>query len=141
PMIAKFETTGLVAVEPNAMAELVTSTLERLGYQNIRYAKLRAEFTAVDKSRELVDTDYWQHHYRLRVSWKPSSEGSLVKVQIEEKEGSGTAAECKQRADEIISALQEDANQAKEVSEWQQPTDIHGSARWADDEDLLEANL
>lgn len=140
-MIAKFETTGLVAVEPNDMAELVTSTLERLGYQNIRYAKLRAEFTAVDKSRELIDTDYWQHHYRLRVSWKPSSDGSLVKVQIEEKEGSGTAAECKQRADEIISALQEDADQAKQVSEWQQPTDIHGSARWADDEDLLEANL
>lgn len=140
-MIAKSETTGLVAVRPNDMAELLTSTLERLGYQNIRYAKLRAEFTAVDKSRELIDTDYWQHHYRLRVSWKPSSEGSLVKVQIEEKEGSGTAAECRQRADEIISALQEDADQAKEVSEWQQPTAIHGSARWADDEDLLEANL
>lgn len=140
-MIAKSETTGLVAVEPNDMAELLTSTLERLGYQNIRYAKLRAEFTAVDKSRELIDTDYWQHHYRLRVSWKPSSEGSLVKVQIEEKEGSATAAECRQRADEIISALQEDADQAKQVSEWQQPTDIHGSARWADDEDLLEANL
>ncbi|MEZ4536982.1 MAG: type IV secretory system conjugative DNA transfer family protein [Cyanobacteriota/Melainabacteria group bacterium] len=140
-MIAKFETTGLVAVKPNDMAELLTSTLERLGYQNIRYAKLRAEFTAVDKSRELIDTDYWQHHYRLRVSWKPSSEGSLVKVQIEEKEGSGTAAECKQRADEIISALQEDAEQAQEVSEWHEQTDIHGSARWADDEDLLEANL
>lgn len=39
-MIAKSETTGLVAVEPNDMAELVTSTLERLGYQSIRYAKL-----------------------------------------------------------------------------------------------------
>lgn len=140
-MIARFETTGIVCVKPNDMAELVTSTLERLGYQSIRYAKLRAEFTAVDKSRELIDTDYWQHHYRLRVSWKPSSEGSLVKVQIEEKEGSATTAECRQRADEIISALQEDANQAKEVSEWQQPADIHGSARWADDEDLLEANL
>ncbi len=140
-MIAKFETTGLVTVEPNDMAELVTSTLERLGYQNIRYAKLRAEFTAVDKARELIDTDYWQHNYRLRLSWKPSSEGSLVKVLVEEKDGSATTADCERRADEIIMALQEDAKQAKEVSAWYKPTDIHGSAQWADDEDLVAANL
>ena len=140
-MTAKFESKGMVPVKPNDMAELVTSTLERLGYQNIRYAKLRAEFTAVDKSKELIDTDYWYHHYRLRLSWKPASEGSLVTVQMEEKEGSGTDAECEQRVDEIILALQDDAEQAQEVSEWYEPTDIHGSAKWADEDDLLESKL
>lgn len=140
-MTAKFESKGLVPVKPNDMAELVTSTLERLGYQNIRYAKLRAEFTAVDKSKELIDTDYWNHHYRLRLSWKPATEGSLVTVKMEEKEGSGTDAECEQRVDEIILALQDDAEQAQEVSEWYEPTDIHGSAKWADEDDLLESDL
>lgn len=140
-MTAKFETTGLIPVKPNDMPELVATTLERLGYQSIRYAKLRAEFTAVDKNKELIDTDYWQHHYRLRLSWKPSSEGSFVRLYMEEKDGGATSAECQQRADEIITALQQDAKQAQEVSQWQQPSDIHGSAKWADDEDLLEANL
>ena len=140
-MTARFETKGIVPVKPNEMAELVTGTLERLGYQNIRYAKLRAEFTAADKGKQLIDTDHWYHNYRLRLSWKPASEGSLVTVKIEEKEGSGTAAECEQRADEIILALQDDSEQAKEVSEWYESTDIHGSAKWADEDDLLESNL
>ena len=90
-MTARFETKGIVPVKPNEMAELVTGTLERLGYQNIRYAKLRAEFTAADKGKQLIDTDHWYHNYRIRLSWKPASEGSLVTVKIEEKEGSVVA--------------------------------------------------
>ena len=61
-MKATFKTTGMVDLEPKEMAELVTTTLQRLGYKDIHYAKKRAEFTAVDRDREMIYTDVWSHH-------------------------------------------------------------------------------
>lgn len=140
-MVAKYQTQGFVMVEPNSMAELVTSTLDRLGYRNIRFAKIRAEFTAIDKDKELIYTDYWTYEYRLRLSWEPKSNGSKVTVRMQEKEGSGTDDDCKNRAIEIIDSLKKDANQAELVKSWYQPSQIHGSAKWAQEDDLIEKKL
>lgn len=142
-MTALYNTTGMVDLEPKEMAELVTTTLERLGYSQIRYAKKRAEFTAIDKDRQMIDTDMWSHHFRIRLSWKPSNSrtSSLVYVQVEEKEGTGTPHECKERADAIIIALQDDATQQQEVSDWLEASDVHGSAKWATDDELEESGL
>lgn len=142
-MKATFKTTGMVDLEPKEMAELVTTTLQRLGYKDIHYAKKRAEFTAVDRDREMIYTDMWSHHYRIRLSWKPSSNrsSSLVSLQVDEQEGTGTVHDCEQRANAIIIALQDDADQQKEVSEWLEPSDVHGSAKWATDDDLEKSSL
>src|SRR6185437_811754 len=130
----------IVQCNAQDFAVLAVNVLDRLGYQVSRASKQLDQVLAVERLDEKVGRDWWHHEYRVVLRWQPTAGSEVyVSVDIEERKGSGTAIECKQRCETILSELRKDATRAAEAKKYKPKSTAYGAARWGTMEDLLSA--
>lgn len=139
-MHATANDTGIVDTTPKELPILAVNVLDRLGYQVSRASKQLDQILAVERLDEQVGRDWWRHEYRVVLRWSATSTGaSLIEVEICERKGGGSELDCKQRCDQIILKLQEDASRAKHVAGTKAKSTVHGGASWGDELGLRQA--
>ncbi len=138
-MPAKAEDSGIVETEPKELPVLAVHVLERLGYRVSRHSKRVGEILAGLQLQEQIGRDWFRSDYQVVLAFKKASDGCLVNVEVNERTGGGTSADCAKRAEEIIVKLQDDAGRAKVLAPDQEKSTVHGSARWGNEEDLRRA--
>ena len=139
-MHATARDSGIVDTAPKDLPVLAVNVLDRLGYSVSRASKQLDQILAVERLDEQVGRDWWRHEYRVVLRWSETSAGTaLVEIDISERKGGGSQLDCKQRCDQIIMKLQEDARRAKSVATTKAKSTIHGGASWGDELQLRKA--
>lgn len=131
---------GIVDTTPKDLPVLAVNVLDMLGYSVSRASKQLDQILAMERLDEQVGRDWWRHEYRVVLRWSETSTGvSLLEVEISERKGGGSELDCKQRCEQIILKLQEDAGRAKHVAGTKSKSTIHGGASWGDELGLRRA--
>lgn len=135
-MPARAEDSGIVQTAPKELPVLAVHVLERLGYRVNRHSKRVGEIIAGLQLQEQIGRDWFRSDYQIVLGFRKASDGCLVNIEVTERTGGATSAECEKRAEEIIIKLQTDATRAKQLAPEQEKSTVHGSARWGTEEDL-----
>ena len=138
-MPARAEDSGIVQTEPKELPVLAVHVLERLGYRVNRHSKRVGEILAGLQLNEQIGRDWFRSDYQVVLAFRKASDGCIVTVEVNERTGGGTSAECAKRAEDIIVKLQSDATKAKVLAPDQEKSTVHGSARWGSEDDLRRA--
>ncbi len=133
---AQFKTTLNVSLD--VVAEIVSTTLNRLGWSRVFVNEKLRQASAEDKESKLIGKDYWRNESYALIRWRKVSDGIEVEIEVTERQMQW-AGYCKGRLEEIVNGLISDVGQLTEVEQDNEPSDMYGSARWASDEDLEEA--
>ena len=130
--------TRTIDAPPESMAELVTTSVSRLGWR-IKFvnAKLR-QLSAFDNRTERISRLTWCYEFDCTVRWRKASFGVEITVSITERQMQATSGECQERCSLIFEAIEQDADQCKEVDETTQRSTAYGSASWCTTEELLK---
>lgn len=130
---------GVVNATPKDLPVLAVNVLDRLGYNVSRASKQLDQILAVERLDEKVGRDWWRHEYRVVLRWAEVINGSQVEIEITERQGGGTEADCRQRCQQVIATLQADALRASRVSSTKTKSTLHGGAAWGDESQLRRA--
>jgi type IV secretory pathway TraG/TraD family ATPase VirD4 len=132
---------GIVHTSKKELPVLAVNVLERLGYHVSRSSKQLDQILANERLDEFDGRDTWRQEYRVALTWRKTTDGSgvLVNVEIEERKGGSTDRDCQKRADAILIELQKAANRAREVSADADENVTHGAAKWGTERELREA--
>jgi type IV secretion system protein VirD4 len=81
----------------------------------------------------------WRSEFKAFIKWSKTSTGVEVKVEVTEKDGQWQH-DCRKRQRAILDGIASDASELELIEKERQPSDLHGSARWATKADLEKAN-
>ena len=82
----------------------------------------------------------WRHEYRVVIRWSDTTNDEVsITIEIDEKKGAGTQADCKKRCAQLLLELQSDASRVLEAKRRKQKSTVYGAARWGTSEDLKTA--
>lgn len=132
--------TGVIRTSVENFSVLAVNALDRLGYHVTRASKQLDQIIAVERLDEQIGRDWWRHEYRVLLRWEPGkADEVLVSIEIEEKRGSGSLYECKDRGHAILSELHKAAARAAQAEKNKQKSTVYGTARWATVQELAAA--
>lgn len=132
--------TGIVRTSIQNFSILAVNALDRLGYHVTRASNQLDQILAVERLDEQIGRDWWRHEYRVLLRWQPGQDDEVVvSLEIEEKRGSGSLYECKDRGLAILSELKKAALRAAEAEKNKQKSTVYGSARWGSGKEIEAA--
>lgn len=134
PVKASISTT--VKVQPERAAELASATANALGWRIKFVDQSLKRLTAQDNKTEVTGRDTWRFEFDLSIRWKKASAGTEFTVEVIERQMAWTEPKCKERCQEIVQGLKEDAALLSSSNE---SSDSYGSAKWATFDDLEDA--
>lgn len=139
-MPGRAEDSGIVKTDLKELPVLAVHVLERLGYRVNRHSTRVGEIIASLQLNEQIGRDWFRSDYQVVLGFSKASDGCIATVEITERTGSATTAECAKRAEEVITKLQDDAAKAKRLAPQREKSTVHGSARWGTEDDLKAAS-
>lgn len=134
PVKATISTT--IKVQPERAAELASATANALGWRIKFVDQSLKRLTALDNKTEVIGRDTWRFEFDLSIRWKKSASGTEFTVDVTERQMAWTEPKCKERCQEIVQGLKEDAALLSSSNE---SSDSYGSAKWATFDDLEDA--
>lgn len=136
-MAVQIKDSGIVDTNAKDFPILAVNVLDRLGYKVDRASKQLDQILATERLDEQIGQDWWRHEYRVVLRWRVASKGGmLVNIEMEERKGGATEAECQRRCDRIMLELQNDAERAEEAKTYKEKSTVYGSASWGTEQDL-----
>jgi len=160
---SQVELEGTLVVPSGAVAEIVATTLNGLGYQNVHINSQYKQATARERDTEQYGSDRWDFEYRVLIKWQevtgssnnnrennaggkddgkdnelpPGSSRVQMNIFVSERQYLQQEHACEERCRNIWQALKESATQASSAQP--QPSATYGSAQWASPDDLRKA--
>ena len=132
-----------VSVPADDVPELIVTVLTKLGWQGLFVNDRLKLATAKDfRSRAGVGVN-WQFEFLVSVAWYgyPGSHRTSVQVTVTEKKNRWTQQDCEQRCADICVAVSSFSIQLEQqMREEVILSDQYGSAMWADDAELQDAD-
>jgi type IV secretory pathway TraG/TraD family ATPase VirD4 len=121
---------------PELMAELVTTSVSRLGWR-IKFvnAKLR-QLSAFENKTERYSRLIWRYEFDCIVKWRKGIWGVEISVSINDRERQATSDECQARCVQILDAIEQDAEECLEVDGTTEASKSYGSANWCTSDEL-----
>lgn len=138
-MPAKAQDSGIVAVDQKKLSVLAVHVLKKLGYQIDHNSKEVHEIIAGLRLNEQQGRNWFRNNYKVLLKYQRGTTGCVVTVEVSEDAGGATSSECAKRAEEIIVALQADADRANQLETQREKSTAYGSARWGTEEDLRQS--
>lgn len=112
------------------MAELVTTTLSRLGWR-IKFVNAKLGQASASENKTQHSSVTWHFEYDAVLKWQQHQKAIEVVVNVSEKQMQWTEEECLKRCNEILDGIEYDAQQLKHTEATAEPVETHGAARWA----------
>jgi len=129
--------TEVIDAPMDRMPELVTGAVNRFGWFIKDVNAGFRQVSAKDHKGEKIGMDIWRFEYEAYVTWKKKEAGVEVVVRVDERKMQWTSDKCRERAQEILDFIIENAALLK--TEEEQTSSMFGSARWATRRDLTDA--
>lgn len=128
--------TRTINAPPELMAELVTTSVSRLGWR-IKFvnAKLR-QLSAFENKTERYSKLIWRYEFDCLVKWRKGIWGVEISVSINDREKQATSDECQDRCLQILDAIEQDAEECREVESTSEASKSYGSANWSTSDEL-----
>jgi type IV secretion system protein VirD4 len=121
------------------IAELASAALARFDWRIVLINDALRQLTASQKSMQRVKGVNWNYEFSALITWQPNPSGSSVRIEVSEKLNTWATDDCRKKCSEVLAAIEENARTLIHVSKTEQTSTIHGSARWATDQDIIEA--
>jgi type IV secretion system protein VirD4 len=123
----------------NRVAELARTALARQGWRIELINEALLQLTAMQNKQERVKGVNWRYEYDAVVSWRRQGDQVNVTVEVTERQNQWTADQCKQRCQEILNGIAQNAQVLQDIERDQEPSSTYGSARWATQQDIDRA--
>jgi type IV secretion system protein VirD4 len=130
---------GEIGTPAGYIGELVATALRACGWQALSYNDLTQEITAEQKKIEKRSGMAWPFDYRLSAHWQAAGEKFKLTVEVQDREQHSIQRDCEQLCFDVIKGVVERAETLSEVLKRTPPKTTYGAARWAKDEDLVDA--
>ncbi|HEY9753552.1 MAG TPA: type IV secretory system conjugative DNA transfer family protein [Oculatellaceae cyanobacterium] len=138
-MGASAEGTLIVEGDFRTMGEVISTSLNRLGWHvKFANAKMR-QVSAVTEVARKRGRDMWRYSFDAKVRWHKDQGKVRLEVVVSEKEMDWTTDDCSKHCDEILKGIEADAAILAESEQENDPSEAYGSARWSSLKDLEAA--
>jgi type IV secretory pathway TraG/TraD family ATPase VirD4 len=121
------------------IAELASAALARFDWRIVLINDALRQLTASQKSMQRVKGVNWNYEFSALITWQPNQSGAIVRIEVSEKLNAWATDDCRKKCSEVLAAIEENARTLIHVSNTEEASTIHGSARWATDQDILQA--
>lgn len=124
----------------NRVAELARTALARQGWRIELINEALQQLTASLNKQERVRGTNWRYEFNAVVSWSRQGEYVNVIAEVTERQNQWTAQECNMRCQEILTVIAQNAEIMQDLERNQEPPSTYGSARWATENDIEQAD-
>ena len=127
-----------LSIPQDQVAELIVTTLARLGYRITNANESLHLISATEVKSESSSGVTWRYEYNIVISWTKNSNDVTISINIEERLNKWTHKLCENKCKLLAESLKQDSEFLRNSIDGVDST-LFGSARWADDKDIEKA--